>query len=126
LGKAEKTIFLCRCLTSPRLRQETQEALNVIENWNSCNEFIYFGRKTEMQTNDPQMQELAVLSLHLLQNALILINTLMLERVLKEDGFLDRMAPEDYRALTPLFTSNVNPYGDFFLDLDKPSFLEVA
>ncbi|MEI7449942.1 MAG: Tn3 family transposase [Desulfomonile sp.] len=126
LGKAEKTIFLCRCLTSPRLRQETQEALNVIENWNSCNEFIYFGRKTEMQTNDPQMQELAVLSLHLLQNALILINTLMLERVLKEDGFLERMAPEDYRALTPLFTSNVNPYGDFFLDLDKPSFLEVA
>jgi TnpA family transposase len=126
LGKAEKTIFLCRCLTSPSLRQETQEALNVIENWNSCNEFIYFGRKTEIQTNDPQMQELAVLSLHLVQNALIMVNTLMLERVLKDDGFLQRMGPEDYRALTPLFTSHVNPYGDFFLDLDKPSFLEVA
>ncbi|MFC1833875.1 Tn3 family transposase [Thermodesulfobacteriota bacterium] len=72
------------------------------------------------------MQELTVLSIHLLQNALILINTLMLERVLKEDGFLDQMGPEDYRALTPLFTSNVNPYGDFILDLEKPSFLEVA
>ena len=71
-------------------------------------------------------KKLAVLSLHLVQNALIMVNTLMLERVLKEDGFLQRMGPEDYRALTPLFTSHVNPYGDFFLDLDKPSFLEVA
>lgn len=126
LGKAEKTLFLCRCLTSPPMRQETQEALNVVENFNSSVGFISFGRKTEIQTNDPQMQELIVLSLHLLQNALILVNTVMLERVLKEDGFLERMSPVDYRALTPLFTSHVNPYGDFFLDLDKPSFLEVA
>lgn len=126
LGKAEKTIFLCRCLASPSMRQETQEALNVIENWNGANDFIRFARKTEILTNDPQMQKLTVLSLHLLQNALILVNTLMLERVLKEDGFLGRMGSEDYRALTPLFTSNVNPYGDFILDLEKPSFLEVA
>lgn len=126
LGKAQKTIFLCRYLTSPPLRQETQGALNVSENWNGCNEFIHFGRKTEIQTNDPEIQELGILSLHLLQNALILVNTLMVERVLKEDGLLERMGPEDYRAITPLFTSNVNPYGDFVLDLDKPSFLEVA
>lgn len=36
------------------------------------------------------------------------------------------MDDEDLRALTPLFTANVNPYGDFTLDLDKPSFLEAA
>jgi len=126
LGKADKTIFLCRCLTSPPKRQEIQGALNVIENWNGSIDFIRFARKTEILTNDPQMQELAVLSLHLIQNALILVNTLMLERVLEEDGFVDRMGPQDYRALTPLFTSNVNPYGDFILDLNKPSFLEVA
>jgi hypothetical protein len=31
----------------------------------------------------------------------------------------------DMNAMTPLFTSNVNPYGDINLDINKPSFLEV-
>ncbi len=34
LGKAVKTIFLCRYLSSEALRREFQEGLNVIENWN--------------------------------------------------------------------------------------------
>ena len=126
LGKALKTIFLCQYLTDSERRREIHQGLNIIESWNSCIEFIFFGRKTRLQTNDPEMQELAILCLHLLQNALILVNTLMVERILKNDGFLDRMEAEDFRALTPLFTSNINPYGDFTLDLDKPSFLEAA
>jgi hypothetical protein len=36
------------------------------------------------------------------------------------------MEREDYRALTPLFTSNINPYGVFTVDFDKPSFLMAA
>ena len=36
------------------------------------------------------------------------------------------MEKDDFRALTPLFTSNINPYGDFHLDFDKPSFLDAA
>lgn len=31
----------------------------------------------------------------------------------------------DLDAMTPLYTSNVNPYGDTNLDINKPSFLEV-
>ena len=71
LGKAGKTIFLCRALSRPELRQEIHEGLNVVENWNACNDFICFARKTELQTNDPQEQELIVLSLHLLQAVLL-------------------------------------------------------
>ncbi len=126
LGKALKTIFLCMYLTHPELRKEIHEGLNIIESWNACNEFIFFGRKSEIQTNDPHMQELSVLCLQLLQNALILVNTLMVERILYDTGIIRLMEPEDFRALTPLFTSNVNPYGDFELDIDKPSFLEAA
>ena len=37
LGKALKTIFLCRYLQSESLRREVHEGLNVIENWNSAN-----------------------------------------------------------------------------------------
>ena len=30
------------------------------------------------------------------------------------------MSEEDFRALTPLIHSHVNPYGSFELDMEKP------
>ena len=68
LGKATKTIFLCEYLKSEELRIEINEGLNVIENWNSANGFIFFGKGGEIATNRIEDQELAVLSLHLVQN----------------------------------------------------------
>jgi len=46
--------------------------------------------------------------------------------VLKDRRLLARFQPADFRALTPLFLNNVNPYGSFDLDLTKDSFLEAA
>jgi TnpA family transposase len=125
-GKALKTSHICKVLTRPSFRMEIHDALNIIENWNSSNAFICYGRKSEIQTNDPEMQELSILCIHLLQNALILVNTVMVENVLHQDGLLSRMKQEDFQALTPLFTLNINPYGYFALDFDKPSILEAA
>lgn len=51
LGNADKTIFLCRYLRTEALRREIQEGLNVIENWNGANDFIYYGKGGEMATN---------------------------------------------------------------------------
>jgi TnpA family transposase len=47
LGKAIKTIFLCRYLHPEALRREIQEGLNVIENWNGANNFILYGKGGE-------------------------------------------------------------------------------
>jgi len=113
-------------LTQPAYRREIFDALNIIENWNSSNNFISYGRTSELQTNDPEMQELSILCLHLLQNALILVNTIMLERVLYEDRLIKGMDQKDFHALTPLFTANINPYGRFSLDFNRPSLLEAA
>jgi TnpA family transposase len=85
LGRAIKTIFLCEYLSDQRLRQEIQEALNVIEQWNSVNSFIFSARGGELLSNRPEDQEIAVLSLHLIQVSLALINTLMLQEVLAEE-----------------------------------------
>lgn len=60
-----------------------------------------------------------MLALHLLQNCLVYANTLMMQNVLTEPAWSTRMAPEDYRGLTPLIYSHINPYGAFDLDLDR-------
>ncbi len=124
LGKVRKTIFLCRYLASQELRREIQEGLNVVENWNSANGFIFFGRGGEVASNRREDQELALLSLHLLQVSLIYINTLMVQAVLKTKRWQSRLTAEDNRALTPLFYSHVTPYGTFKVNLDTRLALE--
>ena len=117
LGNARRTIFLCRYLRLLGLRREIQEGLNVIENWNSANDFILFGHGGEMATNRREDQELMMLTLHLLQNCLVFINTLMIPRVLKEPAWEQRLTADDRRGLTPLMYSHISPYGTFLLDM---------
>ena len=58
-----------------------------------------------------------MLTLHLLQNSLVYINTLMLQQVLSEEAWEDRLTREDRRGVTPLFYGHINPYGIFPLDM---------
>lgn len=117
LGRVIKTVFLCRYLHAEAFRREIQEGLNVVENWNSANSFIFYGRHGEIATNRREDQEIAMLALHLLQISLVYVNTLMIQDVLRDPGWLARLTAEDYRALTPLIYSHVNPYGTFQLDM---------
>ena len=119
LGKVLKTIFLCQYLHSEALRREIQEGLNVVENWNSANSFIFYGRSNEFASNQRSEQVLSMLSLHLLQVCLVYINTLMLQSVLIEPDWSSVMTTEDKRALNPLIYRHVNPYGIFPLDMNK-------
>ncbi len=124
LGKVVKTIFLCSYLRDPAVRREVHEGLQVIENWNSANNFIHYGKGGEIATNRLDDQEVSVLCMTLVQNALCLINTLMIQRVLAEPAWMERMAAEDLRGLTPLIYAHVNPYGVFRLDMDERLALE--
>ena len=118
--------IICHYLHEEALRHEINDGLQVVENWNSANDFIFFGKGGEMATNRFEDQELAMLSLHLLQISLVYINTLMMQQVLADRGWLERMAPDDLRALTPLIYAHINPYGRFELDMRKRLHLEAA
>jgi len=119
LGRAVKTVFLCRYLESEEVRREVQEGLNVIENWNGANDFILYGKQGEFATNRLDQQELTALSLHLLQSCLVYINTLWIQRVPAEPEQFQRMQKQDLRGLTPLIYNHVTPYGMFRLDLSE-------
>ena len=63
LGKAIKTLFLCRYLREETLRREIHEGLNVIEHWNGANDFVFFARRGELASNRTEDHELSMLSL---------------------------------------------------------------
>ncbi len=72
-----------------------------------------------MASNRVDDQEISMLSLHLVQLSLVYVNTLMIQQVLAESVWHNRLNDNDLRGITPLIYGHVNPYGSFRLDLNS-------
>jgi TnpA family transposase len=62
---------------------------------------MFFARRGELASNRHEDQELSMLSLHLLQNCMVYVNTLMLQQVLARPHWLNRLTSRDQLATHP-------------------------
>ena len=100
------------------MRREINEGLNVVEQWNGATDFVFLIRRGEMTSNRREDHEISMLALHPIQNCMVCINTLMIQKVLAQPYWQGRLTLRDYAALTPLIWKHVNPYGRFDVDMN--------
>lgn len=126
IGKAIRTIFLCRYLQEESLRIQINETLNVVERFNGMMGFIFHGKQGEISTNDKEDQELSVLCLHLVQVCINYMNTLMIQEVLSNSLKSYSLTVHDKRALNPMFYGHLNPHGVVSLNMTKRLNLKIS
>ncbi|MDO0928763.1 Tn3 family transposase [Streptomyces sp. TG1A-8] len=108
------------------MRQEVHEGLQVVENRNSANKDLFYGKDGDLAGADKESQEVGMFALHLLQSALVHVNTLPVQEVLADPKWADELTDADRRPLSPLFWTHVNPYGRFELDMDSRLDLDLS
>ena len=114
LGRIERTLFLLDWLQDPGLRRKVTAGLNKGEARNTLARAVFFNRLGEIRDRSFEQQRYRASGLNLLTAAIILWNTVYLERAittLTSNGV--DIDPDLLRFLSPLGWEHINLTGDY-------------
>jgi TnpA family transposase len=117
LGKLERTLFTLQWLQDPQLRRRSHVGLNKGEQQNALRRAVFFNRLGEIRDRSYENQRHRASGLNLLVAAIILWNTIYLQRAvdhLRKQGHHPQ--PGDLAHLSPLGWEHINLTGDYQWD----------
>jgi len=117
LGRVVRTGFILQYLADPELRATIQQATNKSEAFNNLVQWLAFGNMGVIPTNNRAEQRKYIKYNHLLANAVILVNTAVITKLLSDlakGGYV--IHPEAVAALSPYITQHIIRFGRFALD----------
>lgn len=114
LGKLERTVFTLDWLQDPDLRRRSHVGLNKGEQQNSLRRAVFFNRLGEIRDRSYENQRYRASGLNLLVAAIILWNTVYLQRAVDHLRAQGREpGPADLLHLSPLGWEHINLTGDY-------------
>ena len=123
LGRAVRTDFLLRYLSSIELRRVIGAATNKSELFNKYAQWISFGSAGLATAAERDEQRKMVKYNHLVANLLIFHTAIGMTRALDEilaDGHEAAITPEALAGTSPYPNEHLNRFGSYELDLSKP------
>ena len=120
LGKVIRTIFLLDYVSSKELRQTITATTNKVESYHTLEDWIRFGSKYLVASNDPDEMEKAVKHNDLIANCIMLQNVIDITDVchaLIEEGYT--ITEEDLSHMSPYMTEQIKRFGEYILDLAR-------
>ena len=123
LGRAIRTDFLLRFLSSVELRRVIQAATNKSEPFNRYAQWVAFGSAGLATAAERDEQRKIVKYNHLVANLLIFHTAVGMTRALDEiaaDGHGAAITPEALAGTSPYLNEHLNRFGSYELDLNKP------
>ena len=118
LGKVIRSIFLLDYVSNKELRQTITATTNKIESYHTLEDWIRFGSKYLVASNDPDEMEKAVKHNDLIANCIMLQNVIDITDVchaLIEEGYT--ITAEDLSHMSPYLTEQIKRFGEYVLDL---------
>jgi TnpA family transposase len=118
LGRVIRTLFLLDYISNPKLREVITASTNKVESYNAFTDWIAFGARVLVASNDPDEMEKAIKYNAFIANCMILHNIIDYSYVvyqLQQQGY--NITKEDLAHISPYATAHFKRFGDYFIDL---------
>ena len=114
LGRVVRTVYLLNWIADDALRAGVTDGANKVETFHEFSDFLSFGNRGVLKTNDPKEQEKLAVYNQLVANAVMLQNVVDQTRVLEElhkEGY--PINKDDLAYMSPYVTRNLNRFGEY-------------